>query len=128
MSVDAQPDGRQSAMAQDDQAIQARCTYCRMLRYYVPTGARLTLYTDQRMILNFFCIECREYNAQRIGNVKTAQSIEKAGVPTVVVRVPLEISEHPGPSTPAIQLHELVCMEEASDSLFNEIARRELFR
>jgi hypothetical protein len=97
-----------------------------MLRYYVPKGAKLTLFTDQRMILNFFCIECRAYNSQRIASVKTAQSMERAGVPTVVVQVPAEISEHPGPSTPAIQLHELVCMEEVSDATFNEIARREL--
>lgn len=107
-------------------AMVLKCTDCDDNGTYVPSAARLTLYTHGRMILEFFCVHCRMHNRQELARTAFADALMEMGVPTTVVAVPAEVGEHPDPRTPAITRGHVTGLERMSMEIFNRVVEREL--
>ena len=78
------------------------------------------------MMLRFFCLHCHDLVAVPLSNVDFAQAMSDAGVPTTVVRVPGEVSEHPPATHLPINVQECRYIENVPLSYFNEATAREL--
>ena len=119
---------RQNDMA--EKIVRARCLYCKRVLNFRPLAAKITLFTDTAMIFEFFCLQpgCRAYNRQRIMSIEVARGLSEAGVPTMVVHIPLEVIERQDD----LALGTLITEAEAeyvaaqSTALFNRIVAREL--
>jgi hypothetical protein len=113
-------------MTTEHNAMVLECDHCEDSGTYLPGAARLTLFTHGRMLLEFFCVHCREHNGQQLVRVDFAQALTEMGVPTTIVRVPLEVAEHPHDKTPAITKGAVTGFERMRLDLFNTLVEREL--
>lgn len=120
----ATPRCRYSDMAEAN-VVQARCLHCRTLLIYSPSAGKITLFTNTAMIFEFFCTDCYSYNRQRIINIEVAKGLSDAGVPTIVVHVPMEVMERDELGE-IIGEPDCVLVEGASLAHFNQVAQREL--
>jgi hypothetical protein len=113
----------------DQQMVDAmilECSLCRENGTYVPKATRLTLFTHGLMVLRFFCVHCYEMDHQVLRTSAFADQLTQLGVPTTVVRTPMELFEHPDPKVPAITKGHCTGMERLSLEMFNRVVDREL--
>ena len=52
-------------MGTEPVVVQACCLHCQQVRDYHPSAARLTLFANTAIILEYFCLACHGYNKQR---------------------------------------------------------------
>jgi hypothetical protein len=107
-------------------AMVLQCSLCRETGTYVVAATRLTLFTHGLMVLQFFCVHCYELDRQELGDPTFADRLTQMGVPTTVVRVPMECFEHPDATVPCITKGHVAGMERLSLEVFNRVVDREL--
>lgn len=107
-------------------AMILECSRCREHGTYVAKATRLTLFTHGLMVLRFFCVHCYELDYQVLKSSAFADQLTQLGVPTTVVRTPMEMFEHPDANVPAITQGHCTGMERLSLEVFNRVLEREL--
>ena len=62
-------------MGTEPVVVQACCLHCQQVRDYHPSAARLTLFANTAIILEYFCLACHGYNKQRLLDTGVAQEM-----------------------------------------------------
>lgn len=107
-------------------AMILECSLCRENGTYVPKATRLTLFTHGLIVLRFFCVHCYDLDRQVVRSSAFADQLTQLGVPTTVVRTPMEMFEHPEATVPAITMGHVMLVERASLKVFNQLLVQEL--
>lgn len=102
----------------------AACRFCKSRGAMRPGAGKITLYSHGVICLEYFCSQCREYNRVAIP-VLLAEALTRAGIPTIVVMVPAEMSEHPPEGTRPIAEVECAHLEAYPLDLFQSRAMKE---
>lgn len=115
-----------TTMTEAPKVLLLECQHCAEQCGLQPQAARLDLHTTGLMVLRFFCLHCYELNRVALGGADFAQAIADMGVPTTIIRVPLEVTEHPHPDLPPISNFAVEKWERLPLRALNEYAMREL--
>ena len=107
------------------EVIVLRCPECREDSTLLLSACRLRLFRHGLMLLNYFCLHCREMARIEIG-VSFAEALSEAGIPATIVDSPQEMAEHPSAAARPIIDQDCRYMEAVPIGYFNEHIRREL--
>ena len=110
-----------------DYRIDATCLHCRARNEYLPSGLALTLYTHGVVVMRFFCLSCRELNAQQVAD-EVAEHLGDAGVASTIVVTPDEVLEWPPLDLPAICETDCRQLERLTTDVFNRWMEHEAQR
>jgi hypothetical protein len=108
-----------------DATITVVCDHCGAGAVYKPSAIAVTIYTHGVIVMEFFCVKCREENRRVIG-MDLAEHLALVGVQATVVRTPLELMEHPSPDTPPITEVEVELFADRGLETFNRLLRFEV--
>jgi hypothetical protein len=103
-----------------------RCNECREDSTLLLRACRLRLFRHGLMVLNFFCLHCKELARVELQGVSFAEALSNAGVPTTIVDSPQEMAEHPSETVARIGEQECRYLEQVPINYFNEHVAREL--